>query len=163
MKKFAIYIETSVFGFYDDENPINKNKKQATRLLLRQIKEGYFEAYISSVTIKELSEAPLPIKERLLSLVKNNKIQVVEVDSSELNSLLENYMKEKIVPEDFEDDAAHVAYATLLKVDILVSFNLEHIVNEWNIRRFNAVNLKEGYAQVEIRTPEEVIYYGNQR
>lgn len=70
-------------------------------------------------------------------------------------------MDENIVPEEFEDDARHVAYATILRVDILISFNLEHIANEWRARKFNAVNLKEGYSTIIIRTPEEVIHYGD--
>ncbi|MEW6041361.1 MAG: PIN domain protein, partial [Elusimicrobiota bacterium] len=58
------------------------------------------------------------------------------------------------------NDARHVAYATCLRVDILVTFNLEHMANEWSARKFNSVNLKEGYSTLTIRTPEEVIHYG---
>ncbi|GHU24254.1 hypothetical protein FACS1894172_10560 [Spirochaetia bacterium] len=50
----------------------------------------------------------------------------------------------------------HIAAATVLKVDVLVSWNFKHIVNLDKIRLFNAVNLKEGYGLLEIRTPQEV-------
>jgi len=41
-------------------------------------------------------------------------------------------------------------------VDVLVSWNFRHIVNLDRIRGFNAVNLRGGYALLEIRSPLEV-------
>ncbi len=57
------------------------------------------------------------------------------------------------------NDARHVAYATLMRVDILVTLNFKHLANEGSMRRFNSVNLKEGYSTLVIRSPEEVIHY----
>ena len=161
MKQVIIYIENSVFGFFYDEKPENKTKMQATRVLFKQIKEGRFRAFTSPVTIKEISAASELIRDKLLSLIKDYGIEVVSVDEDEISNLGRKYMEEYIVPEEYEDDTRHVAYATILKVDILVSLNLEHIANEWSARNFSAVNLKEGYSALVIRTPEEVIYYGD--
>lgn len=160
MRYSVIYLENSVFGFYYDKKLENRNKEYATRVLFEQIKSGMFKAFTSPVTIRELSDAPESIRYKLLALVKDYNIEVVNVDEKELESLVKGYMDEHIVFEEFEDDARHVAFATIFKVDILVSFNLEHIANEWSTRRFNAVNLKEGYSTIVIRTPEEVIHYG---
>jgi hypothetical protein len=38
-----------------------------------------------------------------------------------------------------------------------VSWNFRHIVHVEKIRRFNAVNLMEGHATIDIRSPREVI------
>lgn len=38
-----------------------------------------------------------------------------------------------------------------------VSWNFKHILNLGKIKQFNAVNLKEGYQILEIRTPKEVV------
>jgi tryptophan 2,3-dioxygenase len=43
--------------------------------------------------------------------------------------------------------------------DVLVSWNFKHIVNVHRIRGYNSVNLKNGYKQLEIRSPKEVIFY----
>lgn len=161
MRQSIIYIENSVLGFYYDEKPENKTKMQATRILFEQIKEGRFRAFTSPVTIREISVAPLLIRDKLLSLIKDYGIEIAGVDEDEVSSLVKKYMEERIVPEEYEDDARHVAYATILRVDTLVSLNLVHIVNEWSARNFSAVNLKEGYPSLVIRTPEEVIYYGD--
>ena len=55
------------------------------------------------------------------------------------------------------DDAHHVAIATAERVDMIVSWNFQHIVHFDKIRGFNAVNLREGYSPIEIRSPKEVV------
>nr|VFJ43411.1 MAG: hypothetical protein BECKFM1743A_GA0114220_100085 [Candidatus Kentron sp. FM]VFJ43857.1 MAG: hypothetical protein BECKFM1743C_GA0114222_100047 [Candidatus Kentron sp. FM]VFK05768.1 MAG: hypothetical protein BECKFM1743B_GA0114221_1000424 [Candidatus Kentron sp. FM] len=42
---------------------------------------------------------------------------------------------------------------------VLVSWNFKHIVNLERIHGYNAVNLKQGYSMIEIRTPLEVLHY----
>jgi hypothetical protein len=66
-------------------------------------------------------------------------------------------MEQKIVSENYYGDALHIAVATVIGVDVLVSWNFKHIVNLNKIKSFNSVNIKEGYNILEIRTPREVI------
>jgi predicted nucleic acid-binding protein len=54
-----------------------------------------------------------------------------------------------------------IAIATINKVDILASWNFKHIVNINRIRGYNSVNIKNGYAMLEIRNPKELIEYEN--
>ena len=42
----------------------------------------------------------------------------------------------------------------------MVSSNFKHIVNLQRIQAYNSVNLRQGYPLLEIRTPMEVINYG---
>lgn len=49
--------------------------------------------------------------------------------------------------------------ATINKADILVSWNFKHIVNIYRIRGYNAVNLKNNYRTIEIRSPKETIKF----
>jgi hypothetical protein len=71
--------------------------------------------------------------------------------------LAERYMDQKIVSENYYSDALHIAVATIIVVDVLVSWNFKHIVNLDKIKLFNSVNLREGYNILEIRTPREVV------
>jgi hypothetical protein len=161
MKRTIIYIENSVFGFYYDDKPENISKARATRILFDQIKAGMFDAVTSPLTVKELSAAPEPARNKLIILIRDFDISVVNVDENELETLVSEYMAEGIVPDEYINDARHVAYATILRVEMLVSLNLHHIANEWSARRFNAVNQKKGYSPLIVRTTEEVIHYGN--
>lgn len=54
-------------------------------------------------------------------------------------------------------DAQHIATATVNHADVLVSWNFKHIVNLARVHGYNSVNIREGYPQLEIRTPREVI------
>lgn len=51
----------------------------------------------------------------------------------------------------------YIACATISKVDYLVSWNFKHIVNVFRIRGYNSVNMRNGYIQLDIRSPKEII------
>jgi hypothetical protein len=53
----------------------------------------------------------------------------------------------------------HIAISTINKVNVLASWNFKHIVNLDKIRLYNAVNLKNGYSMLEIRTPREILKF----
>lgn len=49
-----------------------------------------------------------------------------------------------------------MAAATVARADAIVSWNFKYIVRMDRIRGFNAVNLAEGYAMIQIVRPKEV-------
>jgi hypothetical protein len=67
-----------------------------------------------------------------------------------------------VVGKTSYDDCCHIALATIHRVDVLASCNFKHIVNLARIRGYNGVNLKNAYTTIEIRTPKELIDYGNE-
>lgn len=78
--------------------------------------------------------------------------------TSEHEHLAKQYIKEGALTKNFENDALHIAIATILKVDSLVSWNFRHMVNFFRIRQYNAINLLNGYSIIDIRTPKEATY-----
>lgn len=40
-----------------------------------------------------------------------------------------------------------------------MSLNLRHIANDWTERGIGAMNLREGYQVLRVKTPEEVLRY----
>ncbi|GHV77448.1 hypothetical protein AGMMS49942_22690 [Spirochaetia bacterium] len=148
MKTIRVYIENSVIGGYFDEE-----FQEPTRKLFDLFRKGVYKAVISAHTLYELEKgAPDKVKENLKTLdYEENAV------TQEMYDLTEQYMADKIVSEQYRDDALHIAVATVLGVDILVSWNFQHIVNYNRIRLFNSVNMREGYNTLEIRTPQEVL------
>jgi hypothetical protein len=51
----------------------------------------------------------------------------------------------------------HIALATINNVDALVSWNFTHIVKLKTKRLTKAVNIAQGYKEIEIITPWEII------
>ena len=145
-----VYIETSVISGYGRtrfHKPLMK--------FFDMIREGVFEPIISGHTLAEL------YKEKTPTEVLNN-LRTIEYDiyntTTEMNDLVDKYMQKKIIDEGHREDALHIAIATVLEVDVLVSWNLTHIANEVTIPLFNKVNLKEGYKSLDIKKPEEVMF-----
>ena len=74
-----------------------------------------------------------------------------------MKTLADKYIQKKIVINKYYFDALHIAIATVLNVDLLISWNLTHIVNKNSIPLFNEINIKEGYNPIKIMKPEEIM------
>ena len=146
-----VYIDTSVIGGCLDEE-----FREHSERLFADFETERLRAVVSNITIAEILEAPEQVR-ALLDRPALQKAQTVYLDE-EAFSLGEAYIKERVVGEGNRVDAQHIAIATVQRVDILVSWNFQHIVKWSRIRAFNSVNLKYGYPQLEIRSPQEVYY-----
>ena len=60
----------------------------------------------------------------------------------------------KAVPIQYRDDAMHIAFAAVAKMDYLVSWNFRHITNAQMIPKIKKVCADNGYVCAEICTPQ---------
>ena len=151
--KQRIYIDTSVVGGCFDE----EFKEATTKLFERLVnKEVIF--VVSDLLDLELLNAPSYVREHLFQYSADS-FQRVEL-TEEAVTLADRYIKEKVVGKTSVEDCRHIALATIHKVDVLASWNFRHIVNLERIKGYNAVNLRLGYAMIEIRSPKDLVNYG---
>lgn len=152
-----IYLETSVFNYYFLNDPKREKEISDTKKLFKQIKEGKFESYVSAVTIREL-EMCLDIskKQKMLGLIEEYDIRKLMLDIK-YEELADKYIIAEAIPERKRDDARHIAVATLYEMNILVSWNCEHIVKFKTQQIVKTVNLLEGLNNIAINTPMEVV------
>ena len=150
--KQKIYIDTSVFGEYFDEEFSNQ-----TIPLFERIKNEEFILLYSSVTQGELENAPNYVKE-LVNTLKVNYTEYIDLSEDAID-LANEYISEKVVGLTSYADCLHIALATINRADYLVSWNFKHIVNIQRIIGYNAINIKNGYKQLEIRSPREFQKY----
>ena len=150
--KQRIYIDTSVFGGYFDEE-----FAEHTIPLFERLKSGEFILLFSTVTQDELENAPEKVKQ----LVKSLKAESTEFldTTNEAVDLATEYITERVVGQTSYADCLHIALATINRADFLVSWNFKHIVNVQRIRGYNSINIKNGYRQIEIRSPREFEKY----
>ena len=153
-KKLNLYIDTSVIGGYFDVE-----FEEETKILFQSILNNEFHVILSAVTEDELINAPEKVRE-LLNLIPNENKTRIEL-TEEAVMLGDTYIAENVVGKTSREDCFHIALATIHKADILVSWNFKHIVNVMRIRGYNAVNLKLGYSNIDIRSPKEIINYEN--
>ena len=121
------------------------------------MKNDEFTLLYSTVTEEELESAPQKVKE-LVQSIKVDNTEFLEA-SSEAIDLASEYISEKVVGQTSFADCLHIALATINRADFLISWNFKHIVNVQRIRGYNSINIKNGYKQLEIRSPREFEKY----
>jgi hypothetical protein len=150
MKRARAYIDTSVVGGCFD-----KEYEKQSRALFAMANAGKIVLLVSELLADELELAPERVR-GLLSSVDADHIEAVAL-SDEAATLRDAYLAAGVVGAEHAFDAHHVALATVARADLIVSWNFRHIVHFEKIRGFNAVNLREGYLPVDIRSPLEVV------
>jgi len=64
-----------------------------------------------------------------------------------------------ILEPESSADAEHIASAPIAGVNFVVSWNFKHIVHYERISAYQAVNLMNGYREIRIYSPREVVNY----
>ena len=186
MRKLKLYIETSTWNFFFTEDA--PQLREITKNFFALIGKGSYEIYASEVVLKEIAKAPLPRREELMGLIRQSDPSVFELGTvmklvehisidlssirdskivklfrdraltKEAEELAQQYIKQKIVPENKIEDALHIAIATVAEIDAVVTWNYKHLANLRREELFQSVNLGSGYLKkIEIVTPMEVI------
>lgn len=150
MKRTRIYIDTSIVGGYFDIE-----FKDVTFKLFERLERDEVIFVVSDLLDLELMNAPIHVKELLLKY-PNEKFERIEF-SEKANNLAEQYVERNVVGRTSIEDCRHIALATLNNVDVLASWNFKHIVNLDRINGYNLVNLQNGFAEIEIRSPKDLI------
>jgi len=146
-----IYIDTSVFGGVFDELYEEESKR-----FFRLARAGKFQIVSSGLVTLEIASAPEKVK-----IYFNNwlpSMEIVIIDDTEAQRLTRAYLDAGILTENWQNDALHVAYATISQCHFIVSWNFRHIVNFRKMPRYNAVNVLEGYNPIAIHSPMGVVF-----
>jgi len=150
-----LYLDTSVLGAMFDVEP--PDRKQKTETFFRRVKTRGDILYISDVVLDEVARAPEHLQFSLIRVIDQNEPLVLP-EPRETLALADAYVTSRVVPINSRDDARHVAIATVAGLDALVSWNFKHIVNLRRRRLVHSVNVRLGYALIDLVSPEEVLY-----
>lgn len=159
MLKPKIYIETTLFNYFLLEDRERKEDILATKKLFEEIEQGKFNAFVSALIIGELEKCPnVSKKEKMLNLIGKYNLERLSFESSlRYEELAEKYILAGAIPEKKKGDALHVAIATVSLMDILCSWNCDHIVRFKTQEIVRVINVTNGYTDLAINTPKEVV------
>lgn len=104
-----------------------------------------------------MESAPERVKKLVKKIDKENT-EFIDTTAEAIELAME-YITEKVVGQTSYADCLHIALATINRADFLISWNFKHIVNVQRIRGYNSINIKNGYKQLEIRSPREFTKY----
>lgn len=151
MRKLRLYLETSVISNYFDKR--DPHIHEETHKFWKKLKD--FEVFVSPIVVQEVRETPdAVLRQKLERLAR--EFSILKVDNRQVARLVRAYIKARIVPEKYRTDAIHLAIATVGEIDILVSWNFEHLVKRKTRIEVNYVNEQLGYKTIEILAPAEL-------
>lgn len=154
MKIPKTYFDTSIFNFaIADDVP---REREVTLKLLDEVKDGKYEVFISEVVIGEINRAPQTTVVKLRDCIKKVDPEELALDDN-ARALSEEYIEKGVIPSKYEDDAFHIAIASVNNLDLIVSWNFTHIVKLKTRREVAVINTLMGYKPIEICSPQEVI------
>jgi predicted nucleic acid-binding protein len=143
--RIRVYLDTSVFSaLFDDRWP---ERQELTRDFWSVM--GDHDVCTSEVARYELSDTPDDERRgQLLSALEQVRLEDL---TAEMRSLAEHYIALGAFARRQEDDALHVAAATILRQDVLLSWNFAHLVN-----RRRRAHVVQANSLVGLNTPDIV-------
>ena len=147
--KLRVYADTSVIGGCLDEEFSGPSRR-----LIERCARGEVTLVVSRLTLEELQAAPRAVRE-VLGNPAADAHEVITI-TEEIRALAECYIESGALGEKMRNDARHIAAATVARVDVLVSWNFRHIVNQRRIRLYNEINRRMRHPEIAIRSPTEI-------
>lgn len=151
MKALRVYFDTSVIGGCLD----NEFATESLRLV-QAVQQEKMVMLLSEIVSAELRNAPTVVQQ-ILDSIPQSAIEQVEL-TAEIVELAEAYLTAGVVTEKSLNDAIHVAAATVARADAIVSWNFKHIVRLDKMKKYNQINLLNGYGILTIVSPREVTF-----
>ncbi|CAN2049703.1 PIN domain-containing protein [Candidatus Magnetomoraceae bacterium gMMP-1] len=160
--KAKVYIETSIVSYYTarpNRDLIIAARQNITHEVWPVLQEN-FDIYISALVIQEASRGDKEAaKKRLHALFH---IPILEI-TQKVQDIAQVLMKENAVPIDFEEDALHIAVASVNGMDFLLTWNFSHINNAFKKSKIIRTLEKQGFIAPEICSPDEFLGGLNER
>jgi hypothetical protein len=149
MNKLKVYLDTSIINFlYVNDSPAYR---KATEIFFDGvIARDKIDTYISNIVIDEINKTEdEKQRDRLLGTFdKYTNIQTLVAENETINDIAflgENYIKSGIIPKKKVADSLHIAYSTIFQMDILLSWNFQHLANINKEQKIIILNKTLGY------------------
>ncbi len=149
-----IYLESTIPS-YLVARPARDLLQAARQQLTRdwwELKRGQHELFSSQVVLDEVAAGEATMARRRLKLLRD--IPLLEL-SAAANRLGRDSLLSGVLPVSADGDAAHIAVATVHRMDILLTWNCRHIANVALQHRLRRLVEGKGFNLPALATPEE--------
>jgi hypothetical protein len=151
-----VYIETTIVSYLTSKpsrDRIVAGHQAATELWWRQHRPKC-DVFISEVVALEAQEGdPEASRRRAAAIVGIPLLAVTD----EVSSLAKRLVRANALPSTAEDDALHVALASVFEMDVLLTWNCRHIANVIAMPKILATIDEAGYEAPTITTPSDLL------
>jgi hypothetical protein len=151
-----IYLESTIPS-YVVARPARDLLQAARQQLTKDwwdFQRGKHDLFTSQVVLDEIAAGEREMAQRRLELMAG--IRTVEL-SSAAEAFAVLVLQSGLLPASADGDAAHIALATVHKLDILLTWNCRHIANAAIVGPLRRLAARHGHVLPEICTPEELL------
>ena len=154
--KRKVYIETTVVSYFTarpHRDLIIAGHQEETRELWPKLTSEY-ETYVSALVLAEAGKGDVEQAGKRLAAMIDFKLLAVDDDARLLASAI---IAGGGVPEEYPEDALHVAVAACHGIDILLTWNYAHLHNPFTGALLRRCVENAGYVCPEICSPGELL------
>jgi hypothetical protein len=151
-----IFVETTIPSYLVSRparDVVQMARQQTTREWWDRCR-GSHELFTSQIVLDEAGAGDPKSAQARLDLLE--PLALLEISEPVL-IFTRKIIDEGLLPVDADRDAAHIATATIHRVDALLSLNFRHLVNVSIQTRLRRLAIREGYELPAICTPEELM------
>lgn len=155
----TVYIETSIVGYLtarSRDDVIFQARQKLTQSWWKSSRDDY-ELVASQLVLDECGAGDADAAAERMELLIG--IPLLAASDPQVDSLADALLAADLLPEKARSDAAHVAIATVHRVDYLMTWNCKHIANAATLPAVYHLLAGRGYARPLIVTPEEFSGY----
>lgn len=113
-----------------------------------------YELYISALVIQEASRGDKEAAKKRLEAISD--IPVLEITQN-VQEVAQSLINENAVSLEFEEDALHIAVASINGMDFLLTWNFSHLNNVFKKAKIIKAIEKQGFIPPEICSPDEFL------
>jgi hypothetical protein len=146
-----VYIETTIPSFYHTlrTDPESVARMNWTREWWERFADT-FDLLSSDAVITELGRGASEKTRERIALLKD--IELLEI-TEKVEEVAAIYIDKLVVPNDPTGDALHLALASFYWVDVLLTWNCQHLANPNKMEHIRLVNFELGLPMPLLTTP----------
>ncbi len=152
----SLYVETTIVSYFTarpSRDLVTAARQEATRELWPKLVSEY-DSYVSVLVQEEAGKGD---KEQAASRLQAIKIfPVLDVDEV-ADALALKIIEGRGIPEEYPEDALHIAVAAVNGIDALVTWNFAHLNNPFTRMMVRQIVENTGYRCPELCSPDELL------
>lgn len=153
-----VYIETSIPSFYHTlrTDPESVARMHWTRRWWSTHADSS-DLLSSAAVVAELERGTSEKVQARLALLSD--VELLEI-SNEVREMVRIYIRRLVMPNDPTGDALHLALASFYHVDVLLTWNCQHLANPNKMQHIRLVNYELGLPMPVLTTPLNYLGFG---
>jgi predicted nucleic acid-binding protein len=153
--KQTVYIESSVVSYFTarpSKNVVMAGHQATTRDFWDRLPK--YEIYISELVLLEVGRGDESAAAARLEAI--NGFRELEIDEA-CKALAKALVADRAVPEQYPEDALHIAVASVHSIDTIVTWNFKHMNNPATRSLVRKSVEAQGYCCPELCSPDELL------